>query len=73
MKKLDNSGARVIYAWPKKNIDGCIDPRAHGEALNANRAGQRQYRVGNHRIICKVEDEKVIDSVLAVGHRGAAE
>lgn len=69
LKKLDNSVARVIYAWLKKNIDGCVDPRAHGKALSANRAGQWRYRVGNYRVICKIEDEKVIVLVLTVGHR----
>ena len=69
LKKLDNSVARAIYAWLKKNIDGCADPRAHGKALSANRAGQWRYRVGNYRIICKIEDEKVIVLVLAAGHR----
>lgn len=69
LKKLDNSVARVIYAWLKKNIDGCVDPRAHGKALSANRARQWRYRVGNYRVICKIEDEKVIVLVLTVGHR----
>lgn len=69
LKKLDNSVARVIYAWLKKNIDGCVDPRAHGKALSANRTGQWRYRVGNHHVICKSEDEKVIVLVLTVGHR----
>ena len=69
LKKLDNSVARVIYALLKKNIDGCVDPRAHGKALSANRTGQWRYRVGNYRVICKIEDEKVIVLVLTVGHR----
>lgn len=69
LKKLDNSVARVIYAWLKKNIDGCVDPQAHGKALSANRTGQWRYRVGNYRVICKIEDEKVIVLVLTVGHR----
>ncbi|MBQ2070622.1 MAG: type II toxin-antitoxin system RelE/ParE family toxin [Bacilli bacterium] len=69
LKKLDNSVARVIYAWLKKNIDGCSDPRIHGKGLTANRSGQWRYRVGNYRIICKIEDDKVIVLVLTIGHR----
>ena len=69
LKKLDNSVARVIFAWLKKNVDGCSDPRAHGKGLTANRSGQWRYRVGNYRIICKIEDEKVIVLVLTIGHR----
>jgi mRNA interferase RelE/StbE len=71
LKKLDNSVSRVIYAWLKKNIDGCSDPRIHGKGLTANRSGQWRYRVGNYRIICKIEDDKVIVLVLTTGHRSA--
>ena len=69
LKKLDNSVSRVIYAWLKKNIDGCSDPRIHGKGFTANRSGQWRYRVGNYRIICKIEDDKVIVLVLTIGHR----
>ena len=69
LKKLDSSVSRVIYAWLKKNIDGCSDPRIHGKGLTANRSGQWRYRVGNYRIICKIEDDKVIVLVLTIGHR----
>ena len=69
LKKLDNSVSRVIYAWLKKNIDGCSDPRIHGKGLTANHSGQWRYRVGNYRIICKIEDDKVIVLVLTIGHR----
>ena len=71
LKKLDSSVSRIIYAWLKKNIDGCSDPRIHGKGLTANRSGQWRYRVGNYRIICKIEDDKVIVLVLTIGHRSA--
>ena len=69
LKKLDNSVARIIFAWLKKNVDGCSNPRVHGKGLTANRSGQWRYRVGDYRIICKIEDEKVIVLVLTIGHR----
>ena len=69
LKKLDSSVSRIIYAWLKKNIDGCSDPRVHGKGLAANRSGQWRYCVGNYRIICKIEDDKVIVLVLTIGHR----
>ena len=69
LKKLDNSVSRVIYAWLKKNIDGCSDPRIHGKGFAANRSRQWRYHVGNYRIICKIEDDKVIVLVLTIGHR----
>lgn len=69
LKRLDNSVARVVFAWLRKNVDGCEDPRAHGKALSANRAGQWRYRIGDYRAICMIEDDKVIVIVLTVGHR----
>lgn len=69
LKRLDNSIARVIYAWLKKNIDGCENPRAHGKGLSSNRAGQWRYRIGDYRAICKIEDDRVIVLVLTIGHR----
>lgn len=67
--KLDNSVSRVIYAWMKKNIDGCENPRVHGKGLTSNRSGQWRYRIGNYRVICKIEDDRVIVLVLNIGHR----
>ncbi len=69
LKKLDPSISRVVFAWLKKNIDGCSDPRAHGKALSANRAGQWRYRIGDYRAICRIEDDRVVVIVFTVGHR----
>ena len=69
LKKLDNSVSRVIYAWLKKNIDGCSDPRIHGKGLTSNRSGQWRYRLGKYRIICKIEDGRVTVLVVTIGHR----
>ena len=44
LKRLDKSVAKVIVAWMKKNIDGCLDPRVHGKGLTANYSGKWRYR-----------------------------
>ena len=69
LKRLDNSVARVIYAWMKKNIEGCENPRVHGKGLSSNRSGQWRYRIGNYRVICKIEDNRVLVLVPTIGHR----
>ncbi|MBN9343781.1 MAG: type II toxin-antitoxin system mRNA interferase toxin, RelE/StbE family [Holosporales bacterium] len=28
-----------------------------------------RYRVGDYRVICKIEDEKIIITVVMIGHR----
>lgn len=45
------------------------DPRALGKALRANFSGLWRYRVGDVRIIVRIEFEQIIIVVLAVGQR----
>lgn len=68
-KKLDRYTQRIIKAWIDKNIIGCENPRQHGKSLIANHKGQWRYRIGDYRIICIIEDDKLIITALTVGHR----
>jgi mRNA interferase RelE/StbE len=68
-KKLDRYTQRMIKAWIEKNLIGCEDPRAHGKGLTANRSGQWRYRIGDYRMICLIEDGKLVILALTVGHR----
>ena len=69
LKKLDKYTQKIILLWLQKNLDGCSDPRIHGQALTSNRVGQWRYRVGDYRIIASIEDDKLVILVIAVGHR----
>ena len=69
LKKLDVYTQKIILTWLNKNLEGCSDPRIHGKALSADRAGQWRYRVGDYRIITKIEDNRLIILVIAIGHR----
>ena len=68
-EKLDKFTQRMLYDWIKKNLNDIEDPRSKGKALSANRTGQWRYRVGDYRIIAKIEDDKLIILVIAIGHR----
>lgn len=68
-KKLDRYTQKMIKAWIEKNLSGCTDPRLHGKALKANRSGQWRYRIGDYRLICLIEDEKLVILALSIGHR----
>ena len=68
-KKLDIYTQKIILLWLHKNLEGCEDPRIHGKPLSANRVGQWRYRIGDYRVIAKIEDDKLIILVIAVGHR----
>ena len=69
LEKMDKYTKRILIEWIEKNLVGCSDPRTHGKALTANRVGQWRYRVGDYRIIAKIQDGRLIILIIAIGHR----
>ncbi len=68
-KKLDKFTMKLIKAWIEKNLVNCENPRAFGKGLTANRRGQWRYRIGDYRLICEIEDDKLVILALSIGHR----
>ena len=68
-KKLDRFTQRMLKAWIEKHLIGCENPRANGKPLTADRKGQWRYRIGDYRLICAIEDDRLIVLALSVGHR----
>ena len=68
-KKLDRYTQRMIKGWIDKNLADTDDPRRHGKGLTANRNGQWRYRIGDYRLICHIDDGKLIILALSLGHR----
>lgn len=68
-KKLDRYTQRMIKSWIVKNLIDCSDPRRHGKGLVANKSGQWRYRIGDYRLICKINDNELVILALAIGHR----
>ena len=68
-RKLDRYTQKIIRAWIDKNLVDCENPRAHGRGLTANRSGQWRYRIEDYRLICAIEDERLVILALTVGHR----
>lgn len=69
LSKLDKYTQRMIKAWIDKNLVDCTDPRQHGKGLTANRSGEWRYRIGDYRLICEINDNKLVILALSVGHR----
>lgn len=69
LKKLDKYTKLMIKAWIDKNLVDCENPRVHGKALKANHNGQWRYRIGDYRLICVIEDDRLVITALNVGHR----
>ena len=68
-KKPDRFTQRMLKAWIEKHLVGCDDPSASGKSLTANRKDQWRCRIGDYRLICAIEEGRLIVLALSVGHR----
>jgi mRNA interferase RelE/StbE len=70
LERLEPQDARRILQFLADRVASRDDPRALGEALKGSRfTGLWKYRVGNFRIVCDIQDEKVTVLVVRIGHR----
>jgi len=60
---------RNILLFLKERIETELDPRRVGKALTSNLAGLWRYRIEDYRIICLIQDERLVVLALKVGHR----
>jgi mRNA interferase RelE/StbE len=70
LDKLDPQVIRRIERFLYERVAVLIDPRSIGEALRGSKLGEFwKYRVGDWRIICEIQDAKLVVLALRVGHR----
>lgn len=67
--KLDGQTKKILLSWIAKNLQNCSNPRIYGKSLKGNLVDKWRYRVGDYRIIAKIEDDKIIISIVDIGHR----
>jgi len=69
LEKIDNSVRKIIVSWLLKNINDCDNPRKFGKALKGNFTGQWRYTIGDYRVLCYINDKKLVVLAITVGHR----
>jgi mRNA interferase RelE/StbE len=68
--KLDPPAARRILRFLHDRVALLDNPRSIGEALHGSELGDFwKYRVGDFRLICSIEDNRLVILVLRVGNR----
>jgi len=69
LAKLDHQVARRILRFLRERVARLEDPRSIGKALHGSELGEFwKYRVGDYRLICSIEDERLVVLVLRIGH-----
>lgn len=70
LKKLDRPIQQRLVGFLRQRVAVLDDPRAIGEALAGARLGNYwKYRVGDWRIICDIQDRRIVVRVLRIGNR----
>ena len=70
LARLDAQIACRILKFLHNRLAGRDEPRSTGEALKGSELGEfRKYRVGDCRIICRLEDAAITVFVVRIGHR----
>ena len=69
LRKLDRPVQQRLLGFLRLRVAPLDDPRTIGEALAGERLGAFwKYRVGDWRLICDIQDERIVVRVLRLGH-----
>lgn len=66
---LDKATAKRIVRFLQDRIAPSDNPRSTGKALRGQYGDLWRYRVGDYRLICDIQDERLMVLVVKLGHR----
>jgi mRNA interferase RelE/StbE len=69
LEKLDKPVEKRILKFLRDRVANLEDPRQIGGSLQGTRSGLWKYRVGDYRVICSLEHDRLVVLVLQFGHR----
>lgn len=70
LDKLDPQHARRILRFLSERLARLENPRTIGKLLEGQELGGLwRYRVGDYRVICSIEDDRLVVLVVEIGHR----
>lgn len=66
---MDKQNAIRILDFLEKRIALLEEPRTSGKPLKGELGIFWRYRVGNYRVLCEIQDEKLVILAALIGHR----
>ena len=69
LRKLDRQVAARIVKTLEERIVSLDDPRTTGSALVGEMAGLWRWRIGDYRVVARIEDERITVLVVRIAHR----
>jgi len=69
IKKLSHPTQESIVRFLRERLKSAENPRQWGKPLHGDKRGLWRYRVGDYRLICDIQDERITVVVLETAHR----
>ncbi len=69
INNLDKQAAIRILSFLSDRLAATENPRQLGKQLTGPLKHYWSYRVGDHRLLCEIKDDKLIVLVLEIGNR----
>jgi mRNA interferase RelE/StbE len=70
LKRLDRPVQQRLVVFLRQRVQALDNPRDLGEPLAGAKLGNYwKYRVGDWRIICDIQDARIVVRVLRIGNR----
>ncbi|MBO6199795.1 MAG: type II toxin-antitoxin system RelE/ParE family toxin [Psychrobacter sp.] len=69
LKKMDKQNAKRILDFLEQRIAILDDPRTSGKPLKGDLGIFWRYRVGDYRVLCEIQDSKLVILTALIGHR----
>jgi mRNA interferase RelE/StbE len=67
--KLHRDAQQAIIRFLRERLAVTANPRQWGRPLQGDKRGLWRYWVGDYRLICDIQDERITVMVLQLGHR----
>jgi len=69
LKKIDKTSAKRIIDFLDYRLAATDDPRILGKSLKGDLGVFWRYRVGDYRILCEIQDNRLVILAALIGHR----
>jgi len=67
---LGSNAEKQIVKFLRDRVSNLENPRSLGEPMKGSRfSGLWRYRSGDYRILCEIQDDKIVILVVLIGHR----
>ncbi len=69
LRNLDTTSRKRVLTYVNEVLSKIENPRILGKALTGELKGLWRYRIGNFRIVCQIQDNKLLILILKIAHR----